>query len=514
MKIAFLENEVWWGTGVVLAKDMPFDKNTDKKMGFLTKEYSLGASNQVTTMFLSNKGRYIWINEPYDCHIKDGFFDFSTDNLEVVEAGNCLRDAYHAAKQKHFPFKGDPIEPKFFETAQYNTWIELMYNQNQKQILEYARKIVELGFKPGILMIDEGWQQNYGIWDWHTGRFPDPKAMVDELHELGFSVMLWVVPWVAADSAAYRKLTMVDWKNHHFLRTKDDKIALMEWWNGVSVMLDSKKEVDMKFLGDQLQKLVDDYGIDGFKFDGGSTGAYTHCLNGDVDDTYTEFERNLAWNEFGYKYKFHEYKDSYNCAGLSMVSRLCDKLHRWDRNGLNELIPNGLVCGILGYPFICPDMIGGGEYFSFLQPDFKFDQELFIRMCQCSTFFPMMQYSLAPWRVLSDEYLEIAVKYSNLHSEYADYIVDLVNKSTVSGEPIIKMMEYSYPGNGYEYIVDQFLLGDDMLIAPVITKGATTKDVVFPEGKWEDQNGNIYEGPAKITVKAPIEVLPYFKRVK
>ena len=44
-----------------------------------------------------------------------------------------------------------------------------MYNQNQKQILEYARKIVELGFKPGILMIDEGWQQNYGMWDWHTG---------------------------------------------------------------------------------------------------------------------------------------------------------------------------------------------------------------------------------------------------------------------------------------------------------------------------------------------------------
>ena len=195
--------------------------------------------------------------------------------------------------------------------------------------------------------------------------------------------------------------------------------------------------------------MVNDYGIDGFKFDGGSTDAYIRCLNGEVDDTYTEFERNLAWNEFGYKYKFHEYKDSYNCAGLSMVSRLCDKLHRWDVNGLNELIPNGLVCGILGYPFICPDMIGGGEYSSFLKPDFKFDQELFIRMCQCSTFFPMMQYSLAPWRVLSPEYLEIAVKYSNLHSQYADYIVDLVNKSTVTGEPIIKMMEYAYPGRKF-----------------------------------------------------------------
>ena len=288
----------------------------------------------------------------------------------------------------------------------------------------------------------------------------------------------------------------------------------MNWWNGVSVMLDSKKEADMEFLDKQLQKLILEYGIDGFKFDGGSTGAYRECLNGEVDDTYTEFERNRAWNEFGYKYKFHEYKDSYNCAGLSMVSRLCDKLHRWERNGLNELIPNGLVSGILGYPFICPDMIGGGEYFSFLQPDFKFDEELFIRMCQCSTFFPMMQYSLAPWRVLSPENLQIAVKYTALHSKFADYIVGLVNDSVKTGEPIMKMMDYVYPGNNYEYIIDQFLLGDDLLVAPVVKKGAVTKDVVFPEGKWEDENGNIYEGPATITVDAPLEVLPYFKKVK
>ena len=78
----------------------------------------------------------------------------------------------------------------------------------------------------------------------------------------------------------------------------------------------------------------------------------------------------------------------------------------------------------------------------------------------------------------------------------------------------MKMMDYVYPGNNYEYIIDQFRLGDDFLVAPVVKKGAVTKDVVFPEGKWEDENGNIYEGPATITVDAPLEVLPYFKKVK
>ncbi len=51
-----------------------------------------------------------------------------------------------------------------------------MYDQNQRDVLKYAHAIVDNGLPPGVLMIDDNWQEDYGKWTFHPGRFPDPKA--------------------------------------------------------------------------------------------------------------------------------------------------------------------------------------------------------------------------------------------------------------------------------------------------------------------------------------------------
>jgi len=88
---------------------------------------------------------------------------------------------------------------EFYRVPQYNTWIELMYNQNQEGVLNYARGILANGLPAGIIMIDDTWQEDYGKWNFHPGRFPAPKAMCDELHRLGFKVMLWICPFESMD---------------------------------------------------------------------------------------------------------------------------------------------------------------------------------------------------------------------------------------------------------------------------------------------------------------------------
>ena len=55
-------------------------------------------------------------------------------------------------------------------------------------------------------MIDDNWQEDYGKWNFHPGRFPNPKTMMDELHKMGFKVMLWVCPFVSPDCDVYRDL--------------------------------------------------------------------------------------------------------------------------------------------------------------------------------------------------------------------------------------------------------------------------------------------------------------------
>lgn len=61
----------------------------------------------------------------------------------------------------------------------HNTWIELMYNQNQKDIMIYAKNIFGNDLLTGVLMIDDNRQEDYGKWDFHQGLFSDPKLMID-----------------------------------------------------------------------------------------------------------------------------------------------------------------------------------------------------------------------------------------------------------------------------------------------------------------------------------------------
>jgi len=70
-------------------------------------------------------------------------------------------------------------------------------------------------------------------------------------------------------------------------------------------------------------------------------------------------------------------------------------------------------------------------------------------------------------------------------------------------------MEYAFPGQGFEAVNDQFMLGETILVAPVDKKEASRK-VVLPKGKWLSDEGKKYKGGASYTIEVPIARLPYF----
>ena len=223
---------------------------------------------------------------------------------------------------------------------------------------------------------------------------------------------------------------------------------------------------------------------------------------------------NKAWNEFGRRYEYHEYKDTYAGGGINMIQRLCDRSHRWDHGGLNTLLPCSIVQGLVGHPFICPDMIGGGSWAHNVDPNFKMDEELFVRMAEASALMPMMQFSWAPWRVLSPEAQAMVKAAADLHRRMAGEILALVRDAEVRGEPIVRSLEYNDPHKGYEHIMDEFMLGEDILVAPVLEKGQFEKDIVFPKGRWQGEDGKTYEGNATHRVPTPLGRLTWFRRVK
>lgn len=472
--------------------------------------------------FVSSLGRYIWSAHPFRVDISRGRMQFDSTDVQMVQAGSNLREAYLAAMQAHFPCDQKELPEEFFQTAQYNTWMEFTYYPTQESVLEFAESYLKNGFAPGIFIIDEGWHGRYGDWEFDTARFPDPKKMVDELHAMGFKVLLWVVPYVCADGVNYvrslRPLVGTDpeMAKHLYLRNEEGDVAIMKWWNGCSAMLDMGDPWNQKFLDDQLQHLMKDYGVDGFKFDGGSVPGYSprNLINGTYPRNKNPHELNRLWNEFGRRYPFHEYKDSYGLGGHNAIQRLRDKGHRWDGDGINQLLPCALTCGLIGHPFICPDMIGGGEWTYNFLPGFEIDEELFVRMAQCSALFPMMQFSWAPWKALSKENLALCVEAAKLHQKMAGEILTLVKEAEKTGEPIMRTLEYNDPHQGYAPITDQFMLGEDILVAPVVTKGTRERLVHFPAGIWEDEAGIRYQGRMAQMLASPLEKLLWFKRIK
>lgn len=512
--VPMLPGEKWWGVANSFGTKMPFDAKTDLTIDLHKDNFS----NQSASFLVSDKGREIWCDTQARFVFRGGTIAISkaATPIELVQHGKTLREAFLDGAHRHFPSDGKTPDLAFFRAPQYNTWIELTYHQNEKDILAYAQSMLDHGFPPGVFMIDDTWQAGYGDWRFEPSRFKDPKGMCEKLHQMGFKVVLWMCPWVGMDLPAYRRIA---WgrnpddvrgypaKGGFVLDPKTKKPAAVEWWNGVSAMLDLTHPNARTWFKEQLDGLVRDYGVDGFKFDGG--GLFRYALGYLAHDPKaTSGDQVLAYAKYALEYPVCEYRNVWRLQGQPVVMRLFDKMHTWEH--LRLLMPDLMAGGLLGYPFMCPDMIGGGNWIAFI-PGSGFEEELYVRSAQVHALCGMMQFSASPWRCLSPANQKIVRDLVKLRQEkFAEKFVQLARTSGHTGEPMIRNLEYNYPGLGYADICDEFMMGDDLLVAPVVEKGARRRTVVLPPGKWTADDGKVYEGPQTIAVEAPLARLPYF----
>ncbi|RJP35242.1 MAG: glycoside hydrolase [Candidatus Omnitrophota bacterium] len=494
--------EAWWGGAIVDGHEMPFGEDT-----YFLDLLGDTKGNQCQPLLLSSRGRYVWCEDPFRFEFRNGTLSVESQfsDIRFGQAGDSVKDAFFYVSKTFFPPSGTLPAEILFRRPLYNTWIELMYDQNEKDILQYADDIIKNGFPPGVLMIDDNWQEDYGVWEFKAERFSDPKGMIQTLHDSGFKVMLWVCPFISADSPVYREL-----KRKHVLMSEDENQAvpaIVRWWNGASALLDLSNPEGEQWFVEQLDRLMKTYDVDGFKLDGGDAPYYAGGIHSYVESHPNRHTELFA--RIGLRFPLNEYRACWKLAGQPLVQRLRDKEHSWE--DLQKLIPGILAQGLVGYAYTCPDLIGGGEFLSFLNLD-AVDQELIVRSAQCHALMPMMHFSVAPWRVLDPDKLEICRKMANLHVQFSDVILKLARHSSQTGEPIARHMEYVFPHQGYEKINDQFMVGDDILVAPLLEKNTYKRTVLIPPGKWKGDDGSMVEGPCRIEIDVPLSRLPYYRR--
>lgn len=314
------------------------------------------ASNQAQPLLLSNHGWYVWSEQPFAFAFAGNTLTLTHthDRMQQGRAGTTLRDAYLFASRMFFPPTGQMPDSLLFSQPQWNTWIELTYNQNQADVLRYAHAILDNGFQPGVLMINDTWQEDYGVWTFHPGWFTNPKAMVDELHRLGFKVMLWVCPFVSADSKPYRELrakkTLLIDNRDGTARTWSEakgQPAVVRWWNEASAVLDFTNPTAVAWFNAQLDHLHTAYGIDGYKFDAGDAPYYPATAL--ARETVLPTGQTERFAQFGLRYPLNEYRAMWKMADQPLAQRLRDKEHNWD--DLQKLVPEVVAQGLMGYAF-------------------------------------------------------------------------------------------------------------------------------------------------------------------
>ncbi|MDG0791247.1 glycoside hydrolase family 31 protein [Cohnella ginsengisoli] len=507
LSIARLPDEYWWGGVINEGSAMPFGQTVH------TRDLRMTDDNQASPLLLSSRGRYLWSEEPFVFRADEEGLSVSPGAGKVIleEGHGSLKGAYMHASSAHFPPSGHIPDALAFTAPQYCTWIEMFYAPTQDKIIRYAEAILANGLPPGILIVDDNWMKDYGMWDFDKHRFPDPAAMVAELHRLGFKVMLWMCPYVSADCTIFKEL-----RSGGLLMTGHDGApVLRQWWNGYSAVVDYTKAEGAAWFRRQMDRLIADYGVAGFKLDAGEPilpdapdvtqpVAWTRPLR--------ELEDCEAYASLGVGYSLVELRMCWKLGGQALIQRQRDKTHTWDASGLGGLIPNAIAQGLLGYAFNCPDMIGGGMDGDINSPDFRFDSELFVRYAQCAALFPVLQFSMAPWRVLGGDELAWCLDAVRLRTELGEELLALARQAAIDGLPMLRSLEFEYPGQGYALVQDQFLLGSNLLVAPVVVKGQTTRVVHFPEGRWRGDDGSLVEGPAVLEIEAPLSRLPWYRK--
>jgi alpha-glucosidase (family GH31 glycosyl hydrolase) len=353
-------------------------------------------------------------------------------------------------------------------------------------------------------MIDDRWSADYGDWTFDRTRFPEPDAMIRELDGLGFPVMLWLVPFLSPDGENSRMAAKQGW----LITGPDSRPVVREWWNGYSTVLDLTNAEAVGWLRQVLNDLRSAYGVAGFKFDAGDLRYYR------ADDVTVggggAVEQCEAWARLGAEFEFNEMRACWKMGGQPLSQRLHDKPQTWGRDGLASLIPESIAQGLIGHAFNCPDMIGGGLLGSFTDGQ-AVDQELFVRFAQCSALFPMLQFSLAPWRVLDDRHFKAVLAAVETRQALLGDLDELIDHAARTGEPILRPLAYHFPG--YERVADQFLLGQNILCAPVLAAGASSRHVKLPRGRWLGGDGTVIDGPTELDIPVALESMPWWRRI-
>lgn len=329
---------------------------------------------------------------------------------------------------------------------------------------------------------------------------------------------LWFHPQLNTDSLSFQEATA----NGFLVRDITGEVpGLTRWWNGphsnswsrgVAGIVDVSDNGATKWHRNRLIRFQESCGVDRFHLAGGETVSwplhstvFTHHFPDPNDFTYLIAKLVSSLNIDDH---LTVIQSAYRSQRLPILIRVTQGSSSWnDIGGLHSVIPSVLSLGLIGYPFFIPEAIGGSAFNGVPS------KELYIRWLQLAAFLPIMHFSIPPDQY-DTETVKIADKMMSIHNKLVvPTVIELINQSAASLSPIIRPMWWLAPTEDNALMTDsQFMVGDVILVAPVVEQGARYRTIYLPSGHWHDKiSDKLYTGPLSLlNYPVPLDRIPYF----
>lgn len=433
-------------------------------------------------------------------------------NYTICSFRNVLDAHLRMAARIFKPSRVPPHKSLFFKPI-WSTWAKYRTNITQRNVLQYASLITDNGFNGCQIEIDDGYTRYYGDSTFDPLKFPNPLEMSNKLKSLGFRVTTWLTPFTNNDSANYAEgLT-----KGYFIKPRDSPRStstehLVKWWRGLTGVVDLTNPDAVLWMKRRIENFKSQ-GVEAFKFDAGEcnfiprNSAMSLVNLNHYGRLYATLMHNFTNN------RMIEVRVGYKSQHLPVMVRMMDKDSSWGyHRGLQTLIPTALLFGILGYPYVLPDMVGGNGYAGEVQT--LPDKELYLRWLAATILLPFVQFSIPPWDY-DGETVKMAKDLLEVRQAYMKDITDAAKASSWTALPMIRPLWWTDPENPQTFDIDsQFILGNDLLVAPVLHQGRKERDIYLPQGHWKDmKTKKVYTGRQLLRdYLVPLNQLPVFRR--
>lgn len=420
------------------------------------------------------------------------------------------------------------------------------------EVLADARAMREHDLPGSTIWIDSPWETAYNTMIFNPVQFPDPEGMLRSLKDLGYETLVWCtefmndsddsheMPGMSPDTGGLFEYAVA---NDYLVKDLVGDTWFFPWWKGNGGIVDFTNPQAFDWYSGRAQNLVKQ-GIAGWKLDAGEfvfagTGAIPVSLEQRFANGKTPAEMHV------------EYKRLYHAAFQQALARVRNDKGFWvtrtgghrtqssamalwpgdmdtgferavDKDedgkfhvgGLGATMMGGIGAGLVGFPYFAPD-IGG-----YLHDDLT--GEAFVRWAEFGAFTPIMQIGGGadhnPWLPpYGQAELDAYRKLAKAHFKLAPELRKLAREYTETGMPLMRPFFLYWPEDKkLRRVEDQYLLGEGILVAPVLEAGAAARDVVFPPGTWRHMFTlkvfGVADETTTVRVAAPLGTPPVFVR--